>query len=100
MRNPHLGAPFLQRPRRREVFATQILMLANHNTLDTFSVTIAGEPFTIQWACQVLGIHPPGNSASALGIHQAEQHAFSVLTSNMRSEPYAHAADTTIEPDW
>ena len=43
----------------RERIAVHILMLSNHNTLDTFSVSIAGEPFTILWACQQLGIDPP-----------------------------------------
>jgi hypothetical protein len=50
----------LRRPRVRERFAVHIMMLSNHNTLDTFSVSIAGEHFTILWACQQLGIGSPG----------------------------------------
>ena len=53
------AAYFFANQRRREVFAQYITMLHNHNTLDTFSVTIAGQPFTILWACQQLGIDPP-----------------------------------------
>ena len=55
----HLSGFVLHRLRSRERFAQHILMLSNHNTLDTFSVTIAGQPFTILWACQQLGIDPP-----------------------------------------
>ena len=44
----------------QEDFAQYILMLENHNTLRSFAVSIAGEPFTVQWACQLLLIPPPG----------------------------------------
>jgi hypothetical protein len=61
----HLAYWNLRRPRVRERFAQHILMLSNHNTLDSFSVSIAGEPFTILWACQQLGMDPPAHLAGA-----------------------------------
>ena len=45
--------------KRRDDFAQYILMLSNHCTLRSFAVSIAGEPVTLQWACQQLGIPPP-----------------------------------------
>jgi len=49
-----------RRNARRDDFAQYILMLSNHGTLRSFAVYIAGEPLTLQWACQQLGIPPPG----------------------------------------
>lgn len=49
----------LRRLRSREEIAEHVLMLSNHSTLDSFSLSIAGASCTIFWACKQLGIDPP-----------------------------------------
>ena len=46
---------------RRRFLALHILMLSNHDTLDTFAVSIAGVAYTLQWACHQLRIDSPAD---------------------------------------
>jgi len=55
----HPGEHVALMNRRRGAFANYILMLNNHSTLHSWALSIAGEPYTIQWACQQLGIPLP-----------------------------------------